>query len=92
MHQDGLILFDGILDEIKYCLRRGILLIEDNRRLEVHPLERQVSDAAALPVVRYLLAGTVDDVGHLVCDDELLVLILVKKLATYLSGETITDE
>ena len=92
MHEDRLVFFDGVLDEVEDGLRRGILLVEDHGRFEVHPLERQVSDAAALPVVGHLLAGAVDDVSHFVRDNKLLVLHNVSKLATYLGCETITDE
>ena len=43
-------------------------------------------------MIGHLLARTVDDVRHLVGDDELLVLCVVSFSYTYLCSETIADK
>lgn len=89
MHEDGLVLLDRVLNEVVDRLGCRVLLVEDHGRLEVHPLESQVSDTATLPVIRHLLARAVDDVRHLIGNDELLVLCFVSFNNTYLGSETI---
>ena len=82
MNQDRLILFNGILDEIKDGLGSGVFGIENDLVLKVEPLECQIDNASALPVVWHLLPCTVDDVCNLISNYEFLIL----------SCKAITDE
>ena len=72
--KDRLILFDGIFDEVEDCFCSCILGVENNLVLKIKPLECQVDDTSALPVVWDLLPSTIDDVSDFVGDHKLLVL------------------
>ena len=74
MHEHRLVLLYGVFYEVVDCLCHRVLLVEYHSRLEVHPLEGQISDASPFPVVWDFSTSTVDDVSHFVSHDKLLVL------------------
>ena len=74
MHQNGFVLFYGVLDEIVYGLGGIVLGIKYYLVLEVQPLEGQIHYAPALPKVLHLLACAVDYVRYFIGEHELLVL------------------
>lgn len=74
MDQYRLVLFNSVFNEIKDGLSCSVLCIEYDLILKVEPLEGQVYDPSALPVVWDLLSSTVDDMCNLVGNYKLLIL------------------
>ena len=66
-----------ILDEIKYLFGCDVILVKQNLLFLVKPMESQVYHAHTFPLVLYLLARTVYDLGYFVSNDKLHILQIV---------------
>ena len=82
MDEDALTLLPGFFNEVKYFLGCDVRLVEQDLLLLVKPVEREVNDAHAFPLVLDLLAGAVDDPRDLICNDKLHIL---KELILFLT-------
>ena len=66
-----------IFNEIEYLFGRDVILVKQNLLLLVKPMESQVYHAHTFPLVLYLLARAVYDLGDFVSNDKLHILQIV---------------
>lgn len=76
----GFELLYGVFNEVEDRVCWGVLGVEDNLVFDVEHVKGQVDHTLTLPVIRYLSAGTVDDVRDLVGYDEFLILKCAQKV------------
>ena len=74
VNQDRFTLFGGLLDEVKDALCCFVMAVEEYLVFLVKPKEGKINDPDILPVISYLLAGAIDNMGYFVCHHELQVL------------------
>lgn len=74
MHKDTFTLLICLLDELKDLLGCDVILVEKNLLLLVQPVKCQVNHAHAFPLVLYLLARAIDDLGDFVGNHKLDIL------------------
>ena len=74
MDQNGFVFLDGTLYEVEYCFRSRILCIKYDLILQVEPLEGQIHNTFAVPVVGDLLARAIDNVRYFIGDNKFLIL------------------
>jgi len=79
MDQNAFILFDRIFDEVVNRFCRCVLLVKDDLILKIKPLESKIYHASAFPVIRHLLASTINYMRNLIGYDEFLVLKMKRK-------------
>ena len=74
VHKNALSSFNGLLYEIKDGITCFILAIEDHLVILIQPEERQIRDSNRLPVIRNLLARTINDMRNFISHHKLDVL------------------
>ena len=80
MNKNRLCCIKSFFNELKDSVGGFVFLIKDDLVVLIEPEECQVGDSYGFPVVWDLLAGTVYYVSYFVCNDELEVLIQMKRL------------
>ena len=76
MHQNTLVFFNGILNEVKNGFSGSILVVKYDLILKIKPLKRQVYHSTTFEVVHYLFASAIYDVSNFICHHEFLVLYI----------------